>query len=141
MCLVRFAPRADSLDQAGATFAFAKATEGLDYVDSSFGANMKGMRTENFSPRGYYHFGHPNESASLQAAHFCKTVGTLHAEEVAVLDIEASDGVHPDQVAQWSKDFVDGVMSRLGLPASRVFVCQPTPTPILPLPFTNAPCA
>jgi len=108
--------------KAGASFAFAKATEGLDFVDSSFIANRNGMRNENFSPRGYYHFGHPGESASVQAAHFCKTVGALGAEEVAVLDIEVSDSVHPAQVAQWSKDFVDEVMHTLGLPASRVLV-------------------
>jgi GH25 family lysozyme M1 (1,4-beta-N-acetylmuramidase) len=114
--------------QAGASFAFAKATEGLDFVDSSFIANRHGMRNENFSPRGYYHFGHPGESASVQAAHFCKTVGALGAEEVAVLDIEVSDSVHPAQVAQWSKDFVDEVMHTLGLPASRVLVCKFSPS-------------
>ena len=102
---------------------------------------MKGMRTETFSPRGYYHFGHPNESAAQQAAHFCKTVGRLQGEEVAVLDIEVSGSVHPELVAKWSKEFVDSVMSTLGLPASRVFVCQcPPPPPILPLHFGDALC-
>ncbi len=133
-----FVPQFDSLIccQAGASFAFAKATEGLDYVDSSFVANMNGMRAEKFSTRGYYHFGHPGESASVQANHFCKTVGSLHAEEVAVLDIEVSDNVHPDQVAKWSKEFVDSVMHTLGLPASRVVVCNaPIPSPSPPYLF------
>jgi len=40
----------------------------------------------------------------------------------SVLDIEVSDNVHPDQVAKWSKEFVDSVMNTLGLPASRVVV-------------------
>lgn len=110
--------------QAGASFAFAKATEGLDYVDTSFAANRDGMRAHDFSPRGYYHFGHPGESAASQAAHFCKTVGALHSEEVAVLDIETSDKMKPADVAKWSKEFVDHVMSTLGLPASRVVVCE-----------------
>ena len=117
--------------QAGASFAFAKATEGDDFVDSSFTDNKKGMRAESFSPRGYYHFGHPGTSAAKQAAHFCKTVGSLEEHEVAVLDIETSDSVHPAQVAQWSKEFVDSVMSTLGLPASRVLVCQSPPSSFL----------
>ena len=140
--------------KAGASFAFAKATEGLTFVDASLDANRKGMRAEGFSPRGYYHFGqfftsshqayfvciihrllgHPNESAASQAAHFCKTVGALEAQEVAVLDIESATNADPAQVAQWSKEFVDKVMSTLGLPASRVLVCQSSPPIPPPLP-------
>jgi hypothetical protein len=100
---------------------------------------MNGMRAENFSTRGYYHFGHPGQSASGQANHFCKTVGSLHADEVAVLDIEVSDNVHPDQVAKWSKEFVDSVMNTLGLPASRVVVCKaPIPSPLSSLSLLDA---
>jgi hypothetical protein len=90
------------------------------------------MRAQNFSTRGYYHFGHPGESAVSQAAHFCKTVGTLQSEEVAVLDIETSDKMKPSVVANWAKEFVDHVMSTLGLPASRVLVCECSPYPFLP---------
>ncbi len=119
--------------QAGASFAFAKATEGLEYVDSSFAHNKEGMRAQSFSPRGYYHFGHPDSSAAKQAAHFCSTVGALEENEVAVLDIETSNSMHPAQVAQWSKEFVDSVMSTLKLPASRVLVCQSSPSSLIPL--------
>ena len=125
--------------KAGASFAFAKATEGVTFVDASLVANRKGMRAEGFSPRGYYHFGHPNESAATQAAHFCHTVGALEAGEVAVLDIESASNADPAQVAKWSKEFVDKVMSTLGLPASRVLICQSSPPPAPSL-HRNVPC-
>lgn len=96
------------------------------------------MRAENFSPRGYYHFGHPGESAVSQAAHFCKTVGALQSEEVAVLDIETSDKTKPAEVANWAKTFVDHVMSTLDLPASRVLVCECLPFPLI-IPYVALP--
>ena len=47
------------------TFAMAKATEGLSYVDPMFSTNYKAMK-QNGLFRSAYHFAHPNEDANQQ---------------------------------------------------------------------------
>ena len=79
-----------------------------------------------FHFRGAYHFGHPGQDASAQAQYFVDTVGELAAGEVMVLDIEvasSNSSLHSAQdVASWSKDFVDAVCSLAGIPPSRVLI-------------------
>ena len=76
--------------------------------------------------RGAYHFGHPGEDPQAQAKYFVDTVGELRAGEVMVLDIEVASSnasLHSAQdVASWSKDFVDAVCSLANVPPSRVFI-------------------
>jgi len=89
--------------QSGRQFAFAKATEGVTFVDSTFAANRVGMAGAGLALRGFYHFARPDRnSAAAEAAHFLATVGPLGPGEVAVLDLEVapSAGVS-DWAAQW----------------------------------------
>jgi hypothetical protein len=50
-----------------------QATEGLTYTDAQFHANWNGMKAAGIV-RCAYHFAHPNEDATAQAAFFVKTV-------------------------------------------------------------------
>ncbi len=78
---------------SGHVFAFAKATEGVTFVDRTLNANRQGMAAQDMVLRGLYHFGHPDRnSAADEAQHFLNTVGPLAQGEVPVLDLEVEGG-------------------------------------------------
>ena len=89
--------------RSGRLFAFAKATEGQTFVDSTFGANRVGMAGAGLTLRGYYHFARPDRnSAAAEANHFLRTVGPLGPGEVPVLDLEVAPGPGiGDWAAEW----------------------------------------
>lgn len=70
------------------TFAFAKATEGITYVDSCFAKNWQQMKAAGLV-RGAYHFFRPLRDANEQAQNFLKAVGKLEVRDLPpVLDLE-----------------------------------------------------
>jgi lysozyme len=85
-----------------------------------------GVWSSLFRCRGAYHFGHPGEDAQAQAKYFVDTVGQLGNGEVMVLDIEVASSnasLHSAQdVASWSKAFVDAVCALANVPPSRVLI-------------------
>jgi GH25 family lysozyme M1 (1,4-beta-N-acetylmuramidase) len=89
--------------RTGRLFAFAKATEGMTFVDSTFARNRQGMAAAGMTLRGFYHFARPDRnSAAAEAAHFLRTVGPLGPGEVAVLDLEVAPGPGVgDWAAEW----------------------------------------
>jgi GH25 family lysozyme M1 (1,4-beta-N-acetylmuramidase) len=59
-----------SVAAAGKQFAFAKATEGVTYVDPTVGTNTAGARAAGLLV-GVYHFAHPDtNTAAAEAQHF-----------------------------------------------------------------------
>ena len=85
--------------QAGMSFAFAKATEGITYLDPEFTTNWAGIKTAGLL-RGAYHFFEANDDATAQAQHFLATVQPAAGDLPPVLDIETTAGVSDPQV--WS---------------------------------------
>jgi GH25 family lysozyme M1 (1,4-beta-N-acetylmuramidase) len=77
----------------GNMFAFAKATEGNSWSDPTFASNWANAAKEG-KVRGAYHFFHPADSPSAQAAFFMSVVKAhgLHAGDVLVADVEISAG-------------------------------------------------
>lgn len=95
--------------RSGRPFAFAKATEGATFVDAQFGANRTGMAGAGLLLRGFYHFARPDRnSATAEAAHFLRTVGTLGPGEVAVLDLEVAAS---PSVGDWAAEWL-GIVAR-----------------------------
>jgi lysozyme len=93
----------EAVRRSGRLFAFAKATEGQTFVDSTFATNRRGMAGAGLALRGFYHFARPDRnSAAEEANHFLRTVGPLGPGEVPVLDLEVapSAGVG-DWAAEW----------------------------------------
>jgi lysozyme len=92
-----------AVQRSGRAFAFAKATEGATFVDSTFAANRAGMRGAGLVLRGFYHFARPDRNtAEAEAAHFLRTVGPLGPGEVPVLDLEVAPGPGVgDWAAEW----------------------------------------
>jgi lysozyme len=85
-------------------FGFAKATEGLGFVDSYLPWNWGEMYRLGIL-RGAYHFGHPSQEADAQAQLFVNTVkkaGGIGVKDVLVLDLEVTDGLGPSAVAAWA---------------------------------------
>ncbi len=76
-----------SLRQAGTKFAFIKATEGGDHVDSRFLENWWGAKKAGV-PRGAYHFVFWCRSAQDQMAWFKKNVPNDPTALPPVLDVE-----------------------------------------------------
>lgn len=89
--------------RSGRLFAFAKATEGQTFVDRTFANNRTEMAAAGMVLRGFYHFARPDRnSAAAEAAHFLRTVGTMHPGEVPVLDLEVAPGPGVgDWAAEW----------------------------------------
>ena len=98
--------------RSGRLFAFAKATEGQTFVDSTFASNRVGMGGAGFALRGFYHFARPDRnSAAAEANHFLRTVGPLGPGEVAVLDLEVAPG---PGVGDWAAEWLGRVAQATG---------------------------
>lgn len=98
-----------AVKRSGRLFAFAKATEGQTFVDSTFAGNRLGMAGAGLTLRGFYHFARPDRnSAAAEAAHFIRTVGPLGPGEVAVLDLEVAPG---PGVGDWAAEWL-GLVAR-----------------------------
>lgn len=76
-------------------FAFVKATEGHEYVDSLFCRNWDALRQLDVR-RGAYHFFRAQGCGYEQALHFLTTVGMQPGDLVPVLDVELTDGAAPE---------------------------------------------
>lgn len=85
--------------QAGMSFAFAKATEGITYVDPQFATNWPGIQAAGLL-RGAYHFFEANDDPEAQAQNFLSTVQLSPGDLPPVLDIETTAGVSDQQI--WS---------------------------------------
>lgn len=79
---------------AGAVkYAFLKATEGENYVDTRFKARWAQVKTAGLI-RGAYHFFHPAKSPVTQAHAFLDAVGPIGPGDLPlVLDWESTDGL------------------------------------------------
>jgi lysozyme len=87
--------------QAGATIAYIKATEGLEWVDPRFFENWNGAHQTNLKI-GAYHYFKNGENSEAQAHHFLHTVGDYDALLPPALDVE--DGTappDPDHIRNW----------------------------------------
>lgn len=81
-------------DPQGIKFAYIKATQGIDYVDPKFIANVAGAKAAGIK-WGVYHFATWNnhnviQDAKFEAAHFLATVATVGKPDMPlVLDAES----------------------------------------------------
>lgn len=110
--------------ERGVAFAFAKATEGDDFVDKWFERNWEGMR-ENWIVRGAYHFARPGgKNPEEQAVHFLRVVRRacaasgrpgLRPGDLLALDLETNDRRDPHEVARFARRWCAAVIRRTGV--------------------------
>lgn len=72
-------------------FAYAKATEGAEFVDPKFKENWRGMKSAGVL-RGAYHFFWPYDDPEAQARNFIAQVGDTYDGDLPImLDLEVED--------------------------------------------------
>jgi GH25 family lysozyme M1 (1,4-beta-N-acetylmuramidase) len=88
------------------SFAFVKATEGMTVRDPDFGANWQSAKDLGIV-RGAYHFAHPRNGAAHDSQAFLATVQAhgLQAGDLLALDLETSDGLSPQRVAEYARNW------------------------------------
>jgi len=87
-----------SVQAAGASFAFAQASQGTSYTDPQFAANWQGISSAGLV-RGAYHYGNPCNSGVQEATNFVNVVqaqGALSPKDMLVLNIQTSCSNPPD---------------------------------------------
>lgn len=87
--------------EAGATLAYIKATEGREWIDPRYFDNWNNAKQTNLK-LGAYHYLLNGESSEAQAHHFLHTIGDYDAVLPPALDVE--DGTappNPDHILNW----------------------------------------
>jgi GH25 family lysozyme M1 (1,4-beta-N-acetylmuramidase) len=115
---------------SGQRFAYAKATEGVHFVDPYYAANYAGAKLNGLYVGGY-HFARPDRSdGAAQADFFLDRSGYLNDGHTLppMLDIEwpwegsgspyPCYGLTPDQLVTWIRAFVNRILERTGRPTT-----------------------
>lgn len=105
--LSSFQPSFDWAAEKGRiSFAFIKATEGMTVKDPEFAANWQAAKALGIV-RGAYHFGHPKNGAANDSRAFLATVRAhgLQPDDLLALDLETTDGLSPQRVAEYARNW------------------------------------
>lgn len=90
----------------GHSYAFIKATEGVNYLNPHFASDSRQAKDAGLVI-GSYHLGRPGVSATAQAAAYAAVLASQPQPSLPpVLDIEYNDGVGPAQMQAWVREFV-----------------------------------
>lgn len=102
---------------AGKAFAFMKASEDIDFVDTTYGLNRARARAAGFVT-GAYHFAQPDPSlgdAVAEADHFLATATIADGDLPPVLDLERTGGLTPARLHDWVRDYLERIHERTGV--------------------------
>ncbi len=99
---------------SGIQFVFMKATEGSDWVDSTFQHNFAKARENGFI-RGAYHFFSNTSPAEKQADFFCGQVKLLADDLPPVLDVETRGNYGDDSLRLEVKTWLKQVEKHYGV--------------------------
>lgn len=98
----------------GQNFAFVKATEGEGWVNEFYARDVAQAREVGLMV-GMYHYARPAKDPIAQARHFSDRINEVGGLDLApVLDLEVAEGLSPDQLAQWTRTFLQEVQLRTG---------------------------
>ncbi len=99
---------------SGRTFAFAKATEGIGFEDSSYDENRVGAMAAGMK-FGAYHFARPGSNDPVaEADWFVDTAKLQHGMLLPVLDLELTGGLSSAALTSWVKAWLARVDQRIG---------------------------
>jgi GH25 family lysozyme M1 (1,4-beta-N-acetylmuramidase) len=102
---------------AGKSFVYAKATEGIGWKDASYDRNKSGAMGQGLK-FGAYHFARPTNDPVREADWFVDTMGLKRGMLVPALDIEVTDGLGPTALTSWVKAWLQRVYSWTGARAA-----------------------
>ena len=100
--------------KAGIRFAFIRVSDGTTVEDPRFDENWAGAKQAHVL-RGAYQFFRPEQSATAQADLLIAALARDGGELAPVIDVEATGGKSPAQIAAAIKVWVERVRSRLGV--------------------------
>lgn len=99
---------------AGVAFAFAKATEGVNYTDATFATNWAGIKNAGLL-RGAYHFFRASQDAIAQAQAFLQAVPLQPGDLPPVLDVETTDNVSNGALQAGVQTWLNTVAGQTGV--------------------------
>ncbi len=98
----------------GVVFAVSRVSDGLHHRDDTFGTNIQGMRAHGILT-GAYQFFEPAQDPIAQADMFVDAVNAQGGIDLPpVIDVEATDGLGPGDVANAVRAWVEHVEARMG---------------------------
>ncbi|HEX3131758.1 MAG TPA: GH25 family lysozyme [Thermoanaerobaculia bacterium] len=98
---------------SGIVFAFAKATDGITYLDPQFSVNWPAMKNAGLV-RGAYHFYEPADDPASQAQHFLSNVTLETGDLPPVLDVEITGGVSSEELWSGVATWLQTVQTAIG---------------------------
>jgi len=104
---------------AGKRYAFIKASEDTDFVDSMYQTNRFGAKSAGLYV-GAYHFARPERTPGdpeAEADNFIATAGWVSGELLPVLDLEVTGGLNQYELQAWTMAFLQRVYDRTGVRA------------------------
>jgi len=102
---------------AGISFGYAKATEGVSYIDTTFLPNWNGMKAYGIA-RGAYLYWHSNLDPIAEADYFLQRLnaaGFTPADLAPVIDVEVDDGQSVATIAGNLHSTVNAIHAALGV--------------------------
>ena len=96
----------DKLAADRVSFAYIKATEGGDWLDTRFAENWRAAKRTSIA-RGAYHYFTLCTPAETQAAHFIRTLGPLDNDLPPALDVEQMEPCSDESTQQTPAEGVD----------------------------------
>lgn len=102
-----------SVAGSGVEFVFIKASEGIDDPDPELETNWQGAGDAGLL-RGAYHFFEPADSGTEQASFFLSRIGERTLELGAVLDVEKSGELTPEELSTQIRAWLDAVQTATG---------------------------
>lgn len=102
-----------SVRASGSVFAFARVSDGDDFLDPQFDANWSGMKAAGIV-RGVYQFFRPEQDAASQASLLLSHASFEPGDLPPVLDVEVADGVGYSAIADGIATWVSIVQSATG---------------------------
>ena len=94
-------------------FVFAKATDGITYIDPTFLDHCQQLHNLNM-PFGAYHFFEPLDDAEAQAKHFVTVLKHCQFTLRPVLDIEINKGMQADKIRSEATKWLHYVEQKIG---------------------------
>jgi len=104
----RGAIRWGEVAQAGYDFAYCKATQGKDFIDTAYLSNITGAKTAGLAV-GSYHYWIPEVDSILQARHFMNIVAGLPHNLPYMFDLEQDSTLRNSQLIANAFVFVQEV--------------------------------
>lgn len=103
-----------SVQRDGQSFAFVKASEGEGWSNDYLAQDAKQAANSGLKV-GTYHYARPSKDARTQARHYAAKVAQINDHSLPpVLDIEVAEGKTPEQLAAWTRTFLNEFESQSG---------------------------